>query len=217
MNLTIFDLDNTLLNGDSDHAWGVFLSNQGLVDKEDYQRKNDQFYEQYKAQTLDIYEYQSFVLSPLIGMDEATRKTLSEKFIIEMIEPMRLPKAEALIEEHRQAGDQLLIITATNRFITEPIAKLLGIEELLATEPEIKEGMITGQVIGTPCFQKGKITRLHEWLNGIQQTFEKTTFYSDSINDKPLLEYADVAVAVDPDDALRQEAEKCDWRIISLR
>lgn len=215
--LTIFDLDNTLLGGDSDHAWGEFLAGQGIVDPEVHMAANNRFYEQYKNQTLDIIEYQSFVLKPLVGMSEADRKALHNDFMITKIAPLRLAKADALIERHRQAGDVLLVITATNRFVAGPIIESMGIENILATDPEIVDGLITGNIVGTPCFQEGKISRLNTWLASQGFTPKTVTFYSDSINDRPLLEVADKPVVVDPDDRLRTHAETVGWPIISLR
>lgn len=217
MKLAIFDLDNTLLAGDSDYAWGRFLVDKNIVDRDQYTKKNDQFYQQYKCGTLDIHEYQRFVLTPLIHLKHQQRESLREEFLRDVIEPLRLPKADALIRQHRDQGDQLLIITATNRFIAGPIGPLLGIQTMLATEPEIIDGKFTGAIAGIPCFQKGKIARLKEWLQ--TQSFEPTelTFYSDSINDLPLLEYSDRAIAVDPDEPLKRHAQSQGWPVMSLR
>lgn len=217
MNLAIFDLDNTLLAGDSDYSWGQFLVAKGIVDAEEYTRANDRFYEDYKNKTLNIYDYQRFVLSPLIPMTVAERENLHREFMDSIIADIRLPKADHLIQQHQTQGDELLIITATNRFIAGPIGPWLGIDNILATEPEIIDGKFTGNIAGTPCFQEGKITRLNNWL--AEKQFQPTTitFYSDSINDLPLLEHADKAVAVDPDDRLRMHAEAAGWEIISLR
>jgi len=217
MKLCIFDLDNTLLAGDSDYAWGEFLVAKGLVDAKSYQQENNRFYEEYKNETLDIYEYQRFVFAPLMAMNSQTRDSLHQEFMMTTIEPLFQDKAQALIAKHKANGDTLLVITATNSFITRPIVEQLGIEHLLATEPEIIDGMLTGEVAGEPCFQKGKIIRLKEWLNTQEQAFDHMYFYSDSINDAPLLEYVDEAFAVDPDEALRALAENKGWPIISLR
>lgn len=216
-NLTIFDLDNTLLGGDSDHAWGEFLSGQGIVDREAHMAANNRFYEQYQNQTLDIIEYQSFVLNPLVGMSRKDRDALHHQFMIEKIDPIRLPKADALIAEHKQAGDVLLVITATNQFVAGPIVESLGIDNILATDPEIIDDNITGNIVGTPCFQGGKITRLKQWLEAQALTPTRVTFYSDSINDRPLLEFADKPIVVDPDDRLKAHANAVGWPIISLR
>ncbi|MBX2809349.1 MAG: HAD-IB family hydrolase [Cellvibrionaceae bacterium] len=217
MKLTIFDLDNTLLAGDSDHSWGQFMVRKGLVHAETFARQNDDFYKQYEQRTLDMHAYQRFILTPLIPFTAAERQALHREFMASMIEPLRLPKAEALIAEHKTAGDRLLIITATNRYVAGPIGPLVGIDTLLATEPEEVNGHFTAAVTGIPCYQQGKIQRLQAWLS--QQSFTPTeiTFYSDSANDLPLLEYVDKPVAVDPDSTLRAHAENLVWPIISLR
>jgi len=217
VNLTIFDLDNTLIAGDSDYAWGQFLVSKNIVDAEYYTKENDRFYEDYKNKTLDIHEYQRFVLTPLIPMDATTRARLHQEFMDTVITDLRLSKADALIEQHKQQGDRLLIITATNRFIAGPIGPWLGIEDILATQPEMINGQFTGNIDGTPCFQGGKIERLKQWLKEEGLSPEKITFYSDSINDLPLLEHADSPVAVDPDTLLEQHAQSSQWPILSLR
>ncbi len=218
MALALFDLDNTLIGGDSDHSWGAFLVAHGLVDGDRYQALNDQFYQDYLAGTLDILAYLELALTPLTEHSPERLAALHQQFMVEMIEPLLLPKAEALIDQHRRAGDRLLVITATNRFVTEPICRRLGIDELLATEPEQIDGRYTGRVSGVPTFQHGKVTRFNDWRSeqGIDSS-EATVFYSDSINDLPLLELVDRAVAVDPDDKLRAEAEQRGWPILSLR
>ncbi len=216
-NLAIFDLDNTLLADDSDYVWGNFLVAKGLVDAEYYQRENDRFYQEYKDKTLDIYEYQRFVLKPLSQFDSAQLDQLHIEFMAEYISPIYQEKANALIAKHRDAGDTLLVITATNRFITEPIVKALGIDNLLATDPEVVDGKFTGNIVGDPCFQEGKIRRLDLWLEQQECVYEHSTFYSDSINDAPLLHHADKAIAVDPDKALHELATSEGWPIISLR
>ena len=221
MKLAIFDLDHTLLAGDSDYEWGNFLVDKGVVDAEYYQQKNDEFYRQYQDKTLDIFEYQEFVLTPLTQLTKEEMNELHNGFMKTVIDPLRQQQADQLIHKHQQSGDTLLVITATNHFIAAPIVASMGISNILATDPEIVDGQFTGKVTGTPCFQKGKITRLQSWLKrqelDHQQTFSHTTFYSDSINDAPLLEYVDVAIAVDPDDKLRQLAKEKSWVIMSLR
>jgi len=218
MALALFDLDNTLIGGDSDHSWGEFLVRQGLVDSARYRAMNDQFYQDYLAGTLDIHAYLELALEPLAQQPRARLDALHQQFMAEVIEPLVLPKALALIEQHRHAGDRLLVITATNRFVTEPICKRLGLPELLATEPEQIDGRYTGRVSGTPTFQTGKVLRFNSWCaqHGIARD-EPSYFYSDSINDLPLLEQVTSPVAVDPDDKLRQQAEQRGWPIISLR
>ncbi|MBT4330111.1 MAG: HAD family hydrolase, partial [Gammaproteobacteria bacterium] len=199
MALTIFDLDNTLIGGDSDHLWGEFLVRHGHVDADFYRSENDRFYTEYQNGTLDIYEWLDFQFQPLAAHSMETLQQWHQQFMAEEIEPIWLAKAVALIESHRQQDDILLIITATNRFITEPIAQKLNIPHLIATEPEIIDGAYSGKVAGLPSYQAGKITRLNEWLKQQQISMEGSTFYSDSHNDLPLLEHVDHPVAVDPD------------------
>lgn len=217
MALAIFDLDNTLLQGDSDHAWGQFLVDKGLVDVAEYQRANDYFYQQYLQGGLDIHEYLTFALKPLSEHSLDELQQWHQDFMQEVIEPMILPAAEALIEKHRQQSDTLLIITATNGFVTQPIAKRLGIEHILASEPEFIDGRYTGKVAGTPCFQDGKVTRLEDWLNSRAIDMKGSYFYSDSHNDLPLLNRVDHPVAVDADDILHAHALQQGWPSISLR
>lgn len=217
MTLAIFDLDNTLLGGDSDHAWGEFAIDQGLVSAEEYRAQNDEFYRQYQQGGLDIDAYLRFALAPLVGRSPQQLAALHQTFMANYIAPLRLPKAEALIEQHRAQGDTLLIITATNRFITGPIAESLGIDNLLASDGEVVDGHYTGEPSGVPCFQEGKIERLKMWLAGRQETLSGAYFYSDSHNDLPLLKWVDKPVAVDPDPTLRHHAEQAGWPIISLR
>ena len=217
MNLTIFDLDNTLLAGDSDYLWGQFLVDEGVVERTHYEHENQRFYEQYKAGTLDIHAFQRFSLSPLIEHPTSTMLALRKRFVSECIAPIVAPAAPSLIAAHRERGDALLIITATNSFVTTPIAELLGIDDLLATDPEFVDGNYTGAIAGIPCFQDGKITRLDNWLAEQTQRFEKVWGYSDSHNDLPLLERSDFPVAVDPDTKLQDVATERDWPIVSLR
>jgi len=217
MALAIFDLDNTLIAGDSDHGWGEFLVANDKVDANHYQKMNDQFYADYEAGCLDILAYLEFSLAPLAATSMEELAALHLKFMQQIISPLRLPKAEALIEQHRQAGDRLLVITSTNRFIVEPICQALGIDELLATDPEIIDGRYTGKIVGTPTYQEGKVERLKLWLSENNETLEGSYFYSDSINDLPLLLEVDKPVAVDPDDSLSAEAASRGWDIISLR
>lgn len=227
MALALFDLDNTLIGGDSDHAWGEFLVEQGHVDGEHYRRENDRFYTLYQQGELNIEDYLQFALKPLANIAPDLLQQLRQQFIEKKILPMRLSKADALIEKHKNAGDDLVIITSTNRFVTEPIADLLGVENLLATELEMENQRYTGNALGQPCFREGKIQHLQTWLQNRKQYFDKqirenqtlenTVFYSDSINDLPLLQAVAKPVAVDPDPALRQHAETQGWSIISLR
>lgn len=217
MTLAIFDLDNTLIAGDSDHAWGEFIARNGVVDAAVYRNRNDWFYQQYQAGSLDICAYLEFALEPLTGRSESELAALHRQFMAEAIEPLRLPAADALLKEHRAKGDFILIVTSTNAFITEPIARWLGVDDILATVPEKIDGVYTGKVDGIPCFGEGKIAHVDRWLQTHDYSLSDSYFYSDSINDLPLLEYVGHAVAVDPDDQLAQAAADRDWPVISLR
>lgn len=220
MKLALFDLDNTLLNGDSDFEWSQFLIRIGVLDRELFEAKNLAFYEAYKAGTLNIQDFLDFQLKPL---SRHARNTLDEwhrQFMRESVLPMITPQSRDLVESHRIAGDVCLIITATNSFVTAPIAREFGIEHLIATEPEHKNGEFTGRVAGEPSFREGKITRLNAWLNERGWTldsFADSTFYSDSMNDLPLMCKVKHPVAANPDETLRAHAERHDWPIISLR
>jgi HAD superfamily hydrolase (TIGR01490 family) len=215
--LAIFDLDNTLIAGDSDHAWGQFLVNKGLVDGENFRRANDRFYEEYKAGTLNILEYLQFSLTPLTHHNMETLTELHKEFMRDYINPMMLPKANQLLAEHRAQGDYLLIITATNGFVTRPIAIALGVDDILTTDPEIVGGRYTGKFIGVPTFQKGKVIRLEDWLTEKNFNLDDAYFYSDSINDLPLLEQVPNPIVVDPDPKLNAVAVERDWKVLSLR
>lgn len=217
MTLAIFDLDNTLLRGDSDHAWGRFLIENHIVDGEEYERENERYYAQYQAGTLDIMEFLAFALRPLSLHDRATLDGWHRQYMQSKILPMITPAARALVNLHRAHGDTLVIITATNRFVTEPIAEEFEIPHLIATEPEVCEGRFTGQVAGTPCYREGKVTRLKSWIQQQGLTMQDTWFYSDSHNDLPLLSIVDHPVAVNPDDILRREAQQRGWQILPLR
>ena len=217
MSLAIFDLDNTLIGGDSDHAWGEFLCEQGIVDAEEYRRANDYFYEQYKNGGLDIYEFLRFALKPLATLAPEQLNTLHQQFMQEKIEPILLPKAEELLAKHKEQGDFLLIITATNHFVTSPIAERLGVDAIIATDPEQVDGRYTGDVSGTPCFQDGKVTRLNKWLEAQDFSLEGSYFYSDSHNDLPLLELVTHPVAVNPDEILEEHASNKLWPVLDLR
>lgn len=217
MGLAIFDLDNTLLAGDSDYLWGCFLVERGVVDGEHYEQENARFYHQYQEGTLDIHEWLAFQLRPLSQFDHVVLESLRAQFLEEKIRPIILPAALELIGRHRDQGDILLIITATNSFITRPIAALLDIPHLLATEPRVRAGVYTGEVEGTPCFRDGKVIRLRQWLAKRNLDLDESWFYSDSHNDIPLLELVTHPVAVDPDPRLARHAEIRAWPIISLR
>ncbi len=220
MNLALFDLDNTLLSGDSDFEWAQFLIEQGVLDRELFEAKNLTFYEQYKAGTLDIHEFLDFQLKPL---SRHTRKVLDawhEEFMQRKVCGMMGAAARDLVARHRAAGDVCVIITATNSFVTAPIAREFGVEHLIATEPEQKDGEFTGRVADVPCFREGKITRLESWMTQHGwgwNSFANSWFYSDSLNDLPLLRKVKSPVAVDPDATLRAHAEQQGWHIMTLR
>ena len=215
MRLAVFDLDHTLLAGDSDYLWGQFLVEKGLVDGEAYARDNQRFYDEYLNGTLDIAAFAAFSLAPIVKHGADKLAALRPEFVRDKIEPIIAPGTFHLLERHRAQNDQLLITTATSRFITEPIAKLLGIDVLLATNAEVVDGRYTGRIAGTANFREGKLINLRAWQGDRQ--FSGMSVYSDSHNDLPLLEAADRPVAVDPDDRLRAHAQRRSWPIISLR
>lgn len=217
MALALFDLDHTLINGDSDYAWGQFVADKGLVDSDSYRSANEDFYNAYKAGELDMVAYQEFVLEPMSRFSRDEIDALHREFMAIKIGPMRLQKADRLLNKHRENGDTVLIITATNRFITAPIAHALGVEELIATEGEIRNNRFTGKIQGIPCYREGKVKRLQRWMCDRGQSLKGSYFYSDSHNDLPLLNTVSHPVAVDPDDTLRSYAERMQWPIISLR
>jgi len=216
MALAIFDLDNTLISGDSDYLWGQYLVEKGVVDAQSYERANQRFYDEYKRGELDIHEFLQFSLAPLSEHDLPTLDNWHREFMQQKILPLITGASRKLVASHAQRGDALLIITATNQFVTAPIAAELGIDNLLATVPEQQNGRYTGQVEGTPCFQAGKVERLHDWLTEHDHNMENSWFYSDSHNDLPLLLEVTHPVAVDPDDSLRQTATEKGWPVISL-
>jgi HAD superfamily hydrolase (TIGR01490 family) len=217
VSLAIFDLDNTLLSIDSDHAWGEFLLEQGAVDPVAYREANERFMADYNAGTLDMAAFLEMALKPLAENTPEQLAAWHQQFMASKIEPHILPKAEELLARHRTKGDTMLIITATNRFITGPIAERLGVDDLIAVEPEMVDGRYTGRVDGVPSYREGKVIRLQAWLEAQDLTMDGAWFYSDSHNDLPLLEKVDHPVAVDPDDTLRKVAEERNWRIMSLR
>lgn len=217
MNLALFDLDNTLLAGDSDFEWAQFLIDRGVLDRATYEARNQAFYDQYKAGTLDIREFLVFQLKPLSQHPRPVLDAWHGEYMRERILPMIRDSARALVDKHR--GEVRVIITATNSFVTAPIARAFGIEHLIATEPEVRDGVFTGGVSGTPCFREGKVERLEAWLAERGESLknvEKSTFYSDSHNDLPLLDQVGHPVAVDPDAALRAHAGARGWPVISL-
>lgn len=217
MSLAIFDLDNTLLRGDSDHAWGEFLVEQRAVDPVRFKADNDRYYQAYLDGTLDILEFlEQHQLRPLAEYDRATLERWRQEFVPAKILPMITPAARALVEQHRRRGDTLLIITATNRFITAPIAVELGIDQLLATELDEVDGRFTGKVRGTPCYREGKLEHLHAWLTSNGKTLDDSWFYSDSHNDLPLLTAVAHPVAVNPDKVLARHAKAHAWPVLRL-
>ncbi len=219
-NLALFDLDNTLLAGDSDYSWSLFLIEQGLLDASSHRARNEQFYQDYKNGNLDIYKFLEFQLKPLSQHSVAFLDTLHLKFMQEVIRPMMTTKAQDLVNKHQAAGDLCLIITATNSFVTKPIAEAYGIEHLIGTDPEMIDGRYTGGVSGVPSFQAGKVIRINQWLAERQQQlsdFETSYFYSDSHNDLPLMKLVTNPVAVDADETLTEYAKAQHWPHISLR
>ena len=220
MNLAIFDLDNTLLNGDSDYNWSLFLIKKGILDQSIYEQQNEEFFKDYQTGSLDIDAYAEFQFKPLRENERFFLNDLRDEYVATIIRPMITEKAKDLVNEHRSQGDQLLIITATNSFITKPIAALFGIEELIGTDLEEINNQFTGKIKGVASFQEGKVTRLNQWLDEKHLTlaqFDKTFFYSDSKNDLPLLKIVSHPVAVNPDATLNAEAKKNNWPIMSIR
>jgi HAD superfamily hydrolase (TIGR01490 family) len=217
--LALFDLDNTLLSGDSDYEWAQFLIERGVLERAEYEAKNERFFRQYKAGRLDIHEFLDFQLAPLARYPRAKLNEWHGKFMQAKVRPMIRSKGVELVQRHLGQGHLCAIVTSTNAFITAPIAREFGVDHLLATELEVRDGGFTGKPSGTPCFRQGKVTRLAEWLGERGQTlasFPASWFYSDSLNDLPLLERVTHPVAVDPDETLRREALARGWQIISL-
>lgn len=220
MRLALFDLDNTLLAGDSDYEWGQFLVERGVLERDAYEAQNRAYYDQYAAGTLDIHEYLGFALRPLADHSPEDLARWHAEFMRSRILPMITSPARALVRRHLQAGELCAIVTSTNSFVTAPIAREFGVEHLLATEPESRDGRFTGRVAGLPCFREGKVRRLDAWLAGLGRRladFEASRCYSDSHNDLPLLERVTHPVAVDPDEQLAREAKRRGWETISLR
>jgi len=212
--IALFDLDNTLLNGDSDHSWGIYLASIGAVDANRQKAKQDYFYQQYVSGQLDILEFCEFQFKVLAQNSLEQLHSWRNDFMQSVIEPMIASGKPELLEKHREANDDIIIITATNDFITKPIADRLGVETLIATQAEFIEGSYTGKVAGTPCFQTGKVERLQQWLKNNKKSLDGSTFYSDSINDLPLLQYVNTPIAVTPDVQLRAHAKNFHWKII---
>ncbi len=220
MNLALFDLDNTLLDGDSDFEWGQFLIRIGVLDREIFEEKNLAFFEQYQAGTLNIHEFLDFQLKPLARHSRSVLDNWHQQFMQESVLPIISPAARELVQQHLGAGDLCAIITATNSFVTAPIAREFGIPHLIATEPEQIDQSFTGKVSDIPCFREGKILRLEKWLSGLGlslDNFSSSTFYSDSHNDLPLMNKVQHPVAVNPDKKLRTHAQLNGWPIINLR
>ena len=218
--LALFDLDNTLLSGDSDYEWGQYLIDRGVLERDEFEARNNVFFDQYKAGTLDIHAYLQFALGALARRPPEELEQWLGEFMETRIRPMIGPRAVGLVRKHVDAGDLCAVVTATNSFVTGPIAREFGIPHLIATEPERAGRVFTGRVSGTPCFREGKIVRVRAWLDSLGQSlegFEDSTFYSDSLNDLPLLRLVKNPVAVDPDDSLAAEAARRGWPVISLR
>lgn len=216
MALALFDLDNTLLDGDSDYLWGRFLCRIGEVDAATYEAENEAHYRAYTEGTLDIHAFLRFSLAPLARNDIATLCGWRRRFVDEEIRPRVAPGAAALVAHHRSRGDSCLIVTATNRFVTAPIAALLGIGTLLATEPAMHQGRFTGEAAGTPCFREGKVERLQAWCDAYGRSMADSWFYSDSLNDLPLLEAVTHPVTVRPDTRLLALAHERAWPVLDL-
>jgi HAD superfamily hydrolase (TIGR01490 family) len=220
VDLVLFDLDNTLLAGDSDYEWAQFLIDRGVLDRTRYEAENDRFFAEYEAGTLDIFEFLDFQLAPLARYPRSQLDAWHAEYMDAKIRPMIAAKARELVSGHLEAGALCAIITATNSFVTGPIARELGVAHLIATEPEARDGVFTGKVAGVPCFRDGKVARLEQWLATLGRPLEgfaASWFYSDSHNDVPLLERVSRPVAVDPDRRLRALAESRGWPVISLR
>ena len=220
MDLVLFDLDNTLLAGDSDFEWAQFLISKGVLDKEVHEARNQIFYDQYKAGTLDIFEFLDFQLKPLARHSRAQLDAWHREFMETRIRPMMTAKSQALVRAQLESGAVVAVVTATNSFVTGPIARAFGIPHLVATIPAQENGAFTGKPRGTPAFKAGKIERVEAWLESLGlcwESFEKSSFYSDSHNDLPLMNKVANPVAVDPDDTLRAHASAHGWPVISLR
>ena len=218
MTVAIFDLDNTLIGGDSDYLWGEFLCDEGIItDRESFQKMNDYFYHQYEIGELDIYAWAEFSFKVLTEFSFDELSDLRQKFVYTKIKPIFLEKAQSCINGHKENGHQVLVITASNTFITKPVVEMYGIRHLLATEPEFKSGRFTGKVSGIPCFQSGKIDNLMPWLEKNNESLIGSYFYSDSHNDLPLLELVDNPIAVNSDEILTSTAQENGWQVLDWR
>ena len=219
MKLALFDLDHTLLPIDSDYSWGVFTTTIGWTDPVEFRRKNDEFFAHYKAGTLDIHDYVRFATDAIRRQGAANSKAAHDQFMRTVVLPAIKPEALALVREHQDAGDEVVIITATNEFVTRPIVDAFGVKELIAVELERgPDGWITGEIQGVPSAREGKVARMEQWLAARQLGWAdvQSTFYSDSINDLSLLEKVDHPVATNPDERLRAIAVERGWRILDL-
>ena len=214
--LAIFDLDHTLIGGDSDSLWLEFLASKGHLDEDSLNRNTD-YYRDYLEGSLDMQAFLAFQLEYLSRMPLGELKSLRQEFLEDCIRPIVLPRAQSLVRQHEEQGHETLIVTATNRFVTEPIAELFGIRDLIAVDLEMVEGRLTGRSLGIPSFREGKVKRLQVWLRDRRWSPRRMWFYSDSHNDLPLLREVDHPVAVDPDPRLRKEAAARGWPVISLR
>ena len=219
MNIALFDLDNTLLRGDSDYNWAKFLIKKNILDQEAYEKKNEIFYQDYQNGTLDVNKYCEFQFRIFKENKYIKLDLLRKEYVETIIRPLITKKSVELVNFHKSRGDLCIIITATNSFITQPIAELFNIQHLIGTDPEIIDGEFTGKVKGIPSFQEGKVLRLNHWLkdnNYDFNTFKESYFYSDSRNDLPLLKIVNHPICVQPDEVLENEAKKNNWQIISL-
>jgi HAD superfamily hydrolase (TIGR01490 family) len=220
LNLTLFDLDGTLIETDSDHAFGEFLVEVGWADRTHFKDRNDVFYADYLAGRLDLAAYLDFATSAWRERPHAEANALRERFVCEVMQPALHPEALALVQRHGQAGDRIAIVTATNEFVTRPIADLFGVETLIAVELERDaQGRVTGRAHGVPTFRDGKVTRVEQWLASLglsRHHFDRITTYSDSTNDLPLLEWSTHPVATNPGPALATVAAERGWPILHL-
>jgi HAD superfamily hydrolase (TIGR01490 family) len=217
MALAIFDLDHTLINGDSDYLWGEYMVANKIVDADVYQRENKAFLDDYLRGDLDNETYLKFALKPLTQYPIDRLHAWRSDYVSHWIKPIVAKGTQALLDKHRAQGDELIIISATNLFITAPIAELLGIDQILSTEPEIIDNQYTGRYLGTPTFKEGKVTVLNEWLKNSNHSLSNSYFYSDSINDLPLLEKVSIPIVVNPDEKLSIVAQSRNWQILDLR
>lgn len=219
LQLALFDLDHTLIPLDSDYAWGEFTTRLGWTDAETFRQRNDAFYADYQAGVLDIHDYVRFATEAVRRQGPAAAAAAHARFMREIVAPAITPQARQLVQQHRDAGHELLIVTATNEFVTRPIARAFGVDELIAIDlARGAGGWITGEIAGVPSFREGKVTRVEQWLRqrGLGWDQTEVHFYSDSFNDLPLLEQAQHPVATNPDDSLRRIATERGWRVLDL-